>query len=125
MLPRTLRLLMTRIRLNFFPIKLGDNNVVFLQNLIVYHICRERAMPIGVNLTSTPVTDGGLTIKLRFPLAPLNINSGYTGMMGNGGWGDVELLTLTLSFLSNRKRYKKGGTGIFSRVPILKGDARE
>ncbi len=63
-------------------------NVVFLQNQIVYHICRERAMPIGVNLTSTPVTDGGLTIKLRFPLAPL----------------------------------KKGGTGIFSRVPILKGD---
>gem|GEM_PF-5736209 len=28
-------------------------------------------MPIGVNLTSTPVRDGGLTIKLRFPLAPL------------------------------------------------------
>jgi hypothetical protein len=63
---------------------------VCLQNQIVYHICRETAMPIGVNLTSTPVTDGGLTIKLRFPLAPL----------------------------------KKGGTGIFSRVPILKGDAR-
>ena len=44
-------------------------------------------MPIGVNLTSTAVTEGGLGIKLRFPLAPL----------------------------------KKGG-GIFSRVPILKGD---
>jgi hypothetical protein len=77
-------------------------------------------MPIGINLTSTPVTDGGLTIKLRFPLAPLNINSGYT--VRDGEWGDVELLTLTLSFLSNRKRYKKGETGIFSRVPILKGD---
>jgi hypothetical protein len=39
-----------------------------------------------------------------------------------GEWGDVELLTLTLSFPSNRKRYKKGETGIFSGVPILKGD---
>ena len=61
--------------------------VVFLQNQIVYHIRRETAMPIGVNLTSTPVTDGGLTIKLRFPLAPLNINSGNNGMMGSGEWG--------------------------------------
>ena len=45
-------------------------------------------MPIGVNLTSIAVTDGRLTIKLRFPLAPL----------------------------------KKGETGSFSGVPILKGD---
>ncbi len=36
-----------------------------------------------------------------------NINSGYTGMMGSGEWGKGELLTLTLSFPSNRKRYKK------------------
>ena len=28
-------------------------------------------MPIGVNLTSNPVTDGCLTIKARSPLAPL------------------------------------------------------
>ena len=28
-------------------------------------------MPIGVNLTSKPVTECGLTIKLRSPLAPL------------------------------------------------------
>jgi hypothetical protein len=44
----------------------------------------------------------------------ININSGYTGMMGvvswewsvgSGPWGNVELLTLTLSFPSNRKRY--------------------
>jgi hypothetical protein len=60
---------------------------VCLQNQIVYHICRETAMPIGVNLNSTPVTDGGLAIKLRFPLAPLNINSGYTGMMVRWEWG--------------------------------------
>src|SRR4028118_839443 len=43
---------------------------------------------LRVNLTSNPVTDSGLTIKLRSPLAPLN----------------------------------KGGTGIFSFVPLLKGD---
>jgi len=40
------------------------------------------------------------------------INSGYTEMMGSGEWGvgsgesgNVELLTLTLSFPCNRKRY--------------------
>ncbi len=31
----------------------------------------ETAMPIGVNLTSNPVRDCCLTIKLRSPLAPL------------------------------------------------------
>jgi hypothetical protein len=40
-----------------------------------------------------------------------NINSGYTVRDGpwsvvRGPWGNVELLTLTLSFPSNRKRYK-------------------
>ncbi|HBK96508.1 MAG TPA: hypothetical protein DD001_03850 [Microcoleaceae bacterium UBA10368] len=44
--------------------------------------------PIGVNLTSNPVTDCCLTIQSRSPLAPL----------------------------------KKGGTGVFSFVPLLKGD---
>ncbi len=41
-----------------------------------------------------------------------NINSGYTVRDGPLGvvrweWGNVELLTLTLSFPCNRKRYKE------------------
>src|SRR4028118_722144 len=36
-----------------------------------------------------------------------DMNSGYTGMMGSGSWGKGELLTLTLSFPSNRKRYDR------------------
>ncbi len=43
--------------------------------------------PIGVNLTSNPVRDCGLTIRPRSPLAPL----------------------------------KKGGTGVFSKSPFLRG----
>ncbi len=34
-----------------------------------------------------------------------DINSAYTGMMGSGPLGNVELLTLTLSFRLHRKRY--------------------
>jgi hypothetical protein len=47
-----------------------------------------------------------------------DINSGYTVRDGEwsvgewgvvrGQWGNVELLTLTLSFPSNRKRYETG-----------------
>ncbi len=35
------------------------------------------------------------------------INSGNSGMIGSGDWGKGELLTLTLSFPSNRKQYYK------------------
>jgi len=43
---------------------------------------------------------GGLLIS-----HPIYINSGNTGMMGSWESGNVELLTLTLSFPCNRKRY--------------------
>ena len=46
--PQTLGLLITGMRLNYLPIKLGHNNVVFLQNHIVYDICMERAMPFDI-----------------------------------------------------------------------------
>ena len=35
-----------------------------------------------------------------------HINSGCTGMMGSGPWGNVELLTETRSLPSHRKRYQ-------------------
>ena len=55
-------------------------------------------MPIGVYLTSTRVTDGGLTVGSR--------ESGVGSWeLGVGSWGNVELLTETRSFPSHRKRY--------------------
>ena len=47
-------------------------------------------MPIGVHLTSIPVTDGGLTIKLRFPLAPLISISVTPELWGVGGCGIID-----------------------------------
>ena len=52
-----------------------------------------------------------LTCFLLLPIVASNINSGYIGMMGSGECGKGELLTLTLSFPSNRKRYNSCRAG--------------
>jgi hypothetical protein len=58
-----------------------------------------------------------------------NINSGYTLRDGPLGvirdpWGNVELLTLTLSFPSNRKRYNWelgiGNIVFVAELPLFK-----
>ena len=55
--------------------------------------------------------------------ARYHINSGYTPYdrewgVGSRPWGNVELLTLTLSFPCNRKRYQLGGGG-FMRLLVV------
>jgi hypothetical protein len=66
-----------------------------------YALCPRRPMPTRTSYESSK--------GYRHFLAPLggDINSGCTrDMMGSGPWGNVELLTLTLSFPSHRKLYE-------------------